>query len=144
MTVIFSKKCELALQAVLFLTTQEADISFNAGEISEKIKVPKEFVSKVLQTLTLNGIVASKKGKSGGFSLAKDPSQIKLIDIVIAIDGLEVFHKCVIGFPGCSSDTPCPVHNTWGPIRENTYNMLSIHTLEDLKDQAKNKIQNLI
>jgi Rrf2 family protein len=140
MTVIFSKKCELALQAVLYLSTQEPELAFNAGEISEKIKVPKEFVSKVLQTLTINGIVGSKKGKSGGFFLAKEAKEIKLIDIVIAIDGLEMFHQCVLGFPGCSQETPCPVHNTWGTIRENTYNMLNSHTLEDLKEQARNKI----
>jgi len=67
MIVIFSKACELDLQAVLFLSTQPAGSPFSSGDISSELKVPKEFLSKVLQTLTGKGIVGSKKGKTGGF-----------------------------------------------------------------------------
>ena len=105
--------------------------------------VPKEFVSKVLQTLTTNGIIYSRKGKNGGFSLAKNPADIRLIDIVLAIDGLEIFHKCVLGFPGCSVEKPCPVHDKWGKLREDTYKMLSEETLEDLRDKTKSKIESI-
>jgi len=140
MTVIFSKKCELALQAVLYISAGEEGKCFGAVEISDEIGVPKEFTSKILQSLTNSGIVGSKKGKSGGFKLAKPASEIRLIDIVDSIDGLEVFHNCVLGFPGCSIDEPCPVHNKWGVLRYETLKMLSDETLEDLKEQTINKI----
>ncbi|MDF1611596.1 RrF2 family transcriptional regulator [Stygiobacter electus] len=140
MTVIFSKSCELGLQAVLFLSTKEKRL-FNAFEVSKELKVPKEYVSKVLQMLTASGIVGSRKGKNGGFYLAKEPIEIKLIDIVEAIDGLEVFKTCVLGFPGCSHETPCPVHEKWGKLRDEAYRMLSEETLEDLKDKTINKLK---
>jgi Rrf2 family protein len=140
MTVIFSKKCELALQAVLFLSTKDPEELTNTGTISDLLNVPKEFVSKVLQSLTGSGIIHSRKGKSGGFSLGKKPSEIKLIDIVIAIDGDELFKKCVLGFPGCSQGVPCPVHSTWGKLRDDAYQMLSNQNLEELRDQTYNKI----
>ncbi|MEW6005978.1 MAG: Rrf2 family transcriptional regulator [Stygiobacter sp.] len=140
MTVIFSKSCELGLQAVLFLSTKEKRL-FNAFEVSKELKVPKEYVSKVLQMLTASGIVGSRKGKNGGFYLAKEPIEIKLIDIVEAIDGLEVFKTCVLGFPGCSHETPCPVHEKWGKLRDEAYKMLSEETLEDLKDKTINKLK---
>lgn len=143
MTVIFSKKCELALQAVLYLSAITPGKMKNAKEISDELHVPKEFVSKVLQTLTLNGIVASRKGKSGGFFLGKPASQIKLIEIVLAIDGMQIFHSCVLGFPGCSPDNPCPVHEKWGLLRDNTYKMLNESNLEELKEKTINKIKNL-
>jgi Rrf2 family protein len=143
MTVIFSKKCELGLQAVLFLSIKKDKIILNATEISEELKVPKEFVSKVLQILTESGIVGSKKGKSGGFYLAKRPSQIKLIDIVKAIDGTSIFENCVLGFPGCSNEKPCPVHNKWGKLRDDAHKMLSEETLEQLKEKTLQKILNL-
>jgi Rrf2 family transcriptional regulator, iron-sulfur cluster assembly transcription factor len=139
MTVIFSKACELGLQAVLFLSTKEKRV-FNATEVSKELKVPKEFVSKVLQMLTVSGIVGSKKGKSGGFYLAKEPLEIKLIEIVQAIDGLGLFKSCVLGFPGCSHETPCPVHNKWGKLRDDAFKMLNEETLEDLKEKTKNKL----
>ena len=143
MTVIFSKSCELGIQAVLFLSIKKEKVIFNAEEISSELKVPKEFVSKVLQILTNSGIVGSKKGKSGGFYLAKNPANIRLIDIVEAIDGLEVFKTCVLGFPGCSSEKPCPVHDKWGKLREDAYKMLSEETLEQLKEKTIQKITSL-
>lgn len=143
MTVIFSKKCELALQAVLFLSIKKDQIIFNAKDISEELKVPKEFVSKMLQTLTDSGIVGSKKGKNGGFYLARRASQIKLIEIVEAIDGLGVFNNCVLGFPNCSCENPCPVHDKWGSIRDDAYKMLSEETLEQLKEKTIKKITSL-
>jgi len=70
MTVFFSKTCELGLQAVLFLSTKERTI-FKAERVSAELKVPKEFVSKVLQILTDIGIVGLTRGKNGGSFLAK-------------------------------------------------------------------------
>lgn len=143
MTVIFSKTCELGLQAVLFLSIKKEKRIFTAGEVSKELKVPKEYVSKVMQILTESGIIGSKKGKNGGFYLAKSPSSIKLIDIVEAIDGLEIFNNCVLGFPGCSNDNPCPVHEKWGKLRDDAYKMLSNETLEQLKEKTLHKLVNL-
>jgi len=143
MTVIFSKKCEIGLQAVLYLSTQETGKLFNAFEVSQKVKQPKEFVSKVLQILTKSGIVGSRKGKNGGFFLAKPPKDIRLIEIVTAIDGDSVFRNCVLGFPGCSDSNPCPVHSTWGKIREESWEMLSNETLCDFREKTKTKIDSL-
>jgi len=143
MTVIFSKKCEYGLQAVLYLTANEDRAVISAEEIAKQLNIPKEFVSKILQSLTESGIIVSKKGKNGGFSLAKSPSQIKLIDIVASIDGLEVFNKCVLGFPKCSHENPCPVHDRWGKLRTEAYTMLTNETLLELKEKAISKITSL-
>ena len=78
MTVIFSKKCEYGLQAVLYLSTCDRGTVVSADEIARKLSIPKEFISKILQSLTESGIVASKKGKSGGFYLARDPDVVSL------------------------------------------------------------------
>ncbi len=144
MTVIFSKKCELGLQAVLFLSAQEEGKLFNASEIAKELQVPKEFIAKVLQSLTDSGIVSSKKGKNGGFALAKAPDEIYLIQIVKAIDGLEMFNNCVLGFKGCSVAEPCPVHNKWGKLREDALKMLSEESLADIKDKTIKKLASII
>jgi len=143
MTVIFSKKCEVGLQAVLFLSTPNPARLFNALEVSREVGQPKEFVSKMLQILTSSGIVGSRKGKNGGFFLAKKPSEIKLIDIVEAIDGLDVFSNCVLGFPGCSKESPCPVHEKWGKLRDEAFQMLSENSFEDLKEKTISKLKSL-
>ena len=143
MTVIFSKKCEIGLQTVLYLATEGKNELFNARQVADKVKQPKEFVSKVLQTLTSSGIIGSKKGKNGGFFLARSAKKVRLIEIVEVIDGLDMFNNCVLGFPGCTSEEPCPVHDKWGKLREEAYKMLSEETLEDIKDTTRLKISTL-
>ena len=143
MTVIFSKKCEYGMQSVLYLAAQEAGTVVSAEIVSQVLKIPREFISKILQSLKDSGIICSTKGKSGGFCLAKPASEIKLIDIVEAIDGLELFQSCVLGFPECSPDTPCPVHDSWGALRTQAFEMLSNETLDKLKERTISKINTL-
>ena len=143
MTVIFSKKCEYGMQAILYLAAQESGSLVSAEDISKALKIPKEFISKILQSLRDSGLISSSKGKSGGFSLAKPASRIKLIDVVAAIDGLDMFDSCVLGFPECSPTHPCPVHNTWGALRTQTYDMLTSETIDKLKDKTLHKISSL-
>ena len=143
MTVIFSKKCEYGMQAILYLAAQEKGTLVSSDEISKALKIPREFISKILQSLRESGLIFSSKGKSGGFGLAKDPSRIKLIDVVAAIDGLDIFDNCVLGFPECSPNHPCPVHETWGVLRTQTYDMLNTETIDKLKGKTLSKIQSL-
>ena len=143
MTVIFSKKCEYGLQAILYLAAQISREVIPAEVIANKLSIPKEFVSKILQSLTENGIVISQKGKSGGFALAKDPKKIKLIDIVAAIDGLSMFNSCVMGFPNCNPENPCPLHDKWGKLRSKAYSMLADENLDHFKEKTLRKISNL-
>jgi len=143
MTVIFSKKCEYGLQAVLYLAAHLENEVIPADEIAQKLNIPKEFVSKILQSLTESKIVSSKKGKAGGFSLAKDPKTIKLIDIVAAIDGLGVFDSCILGFPKCNVDNPCPLHDKWGELRTKAYEMLTDENLDHFKTKTLQKINRL-
>lgn len=143
MTVFFSKKCEYGLQAILFMAARDYNIVCPAEEISKKLNIPKEFISKILQSLTESGIIESKKGKSGGFKLAMHPSNIKLIDIVEAIDGLESFNTCVLGFPECTPEKPCPVHDQWGELRAKALEMLSSETIDKFKERTLNKINNI-
>jgi Rrf2 family protein len=143
MTVIFSKKCEYGLQAILYIATYPLGEAIPAEKISQALKIPREFVSKILQDLKESGLVGSLKGKAGGFFLGKEPSQIKLIDIVEAIDGLEMFNSCVLGFPECTPDAPCPVHNKWGILRDQAFQMLKAETLDELKERTLDKISKL-
>lgn len=143
MTVIFSKKCEYGLQSVLYLAANMDTQVIPSDEIAKKLNIPKEFVSKILQNLTESGIVLSKKGKSGGFALAKHPQKIRLIDIVAAIDGLDIFNSCVLGFPKCSPENPCPVHEKWGKLRTEAYKMLTDETINEFKEKTLNKVKSL-
>lgn len=125
MSSFFSKKCEYGLQAVLYLAAQDKEPLCSAEEIAGKLNIPKEFTSKILQDLTEKGIITSRKGRVGGFKLSADASELKLIDIVEAIDGLDIFKNCIMGYQNCNGDKKCPVHNEWTKVVDQTYEMLS-------------------
>lgn len=141
MNSFFSKKCEYGLQAVLYLAVLDENYICSSEDISNKLSIPKEFTSKILQSLTESKIIESRKGKSGGFKLAKKANELKLIDVVIAIDGDEIFNNCVMGFTNCTKDKKCMLHDEWQGILNNAMNMLSRDTLDSFKNKMIDHLQ---
>ena len=89
-------------------------------------------MSKILQTLTKNGLLMSRKGKGGGFALAKKSNNIRLIDVVMAIDHKIDFNVCLLGFKKCSSNHFCPMHDTFGKLKSEFREMLFGYNLKQL------------
>jgi len=137
MSIIFSRQCEYALQAVLYLALNSNNKMISIRELTDKLEIPYHFVAKILQDLTRKGLLVSHKGPSGGFSLGKPAKEITLLDIVDAIDGMGFMENCVFGFPDCSGDKPCAVHTQWGKIRENIYKMLSTKSILEIAGETK-------
>ena len=134
MSIIFSRQCEYALQAVSYLALQPAGKRTSIRELTGKLKIPYHFLAKILQNLTYKKLLVSQKGPSGGFALALSPDKITLFHLVEAIDGSDFINKCVMGFPECSGKSPCAVHKHWSKMREGIYSML---VSENIADMAK-------
>ena len=124
MSLIFSRQCEYALQAVMFLAQKEEGERVSIKEIARTLGIPHYFLAKILQDLTRKGLLDSKKGPAGGFCLALPAKDITLFHIIEAIDGVEFTRRCVMGFPECSGTNPCAVHEQWGALRDGIYGML--------------------
>ena len=118
MSVLFSRQCEYALQAVLYLALKPDGVKTSIRDLSKRIQIPHHFLAKILQQLVYKGLLVSQKGPTGGFALAKPPKAITLYNIVEAIDGVAFTTNCILGFPECSGKNPCAVHDTWGAMRE--------------------------
>jgi Rrf2 family protein len=124
MSLLFSRQCEYGLQAVLYLALKGEGEMTSIKELTAKLRIPYHFVAKILQSLTRKGFLTSLKGPTGGFALALPPKEITLFQIVEAIDGTDLIRRCVLGFPECSGENPCAVHETWGALREEIHQML--------------------
>ena len=131
---MFSKACEYGVRAVIFiamrsLTTKRVGIK----EIAEEIDSPIAFTAKILQKLVRCEIVKSTKGVGGGFMVEPERlKQIKLLEIIEAIDGESVLQGCALGLKDCSESHPCPIHNKFKLIKEEITNMLESTTLEQM------------
>lgn len=135
MASFFSKRCEYGLQAVIYLASRENNALCSAKEISEELSIPKEFISKILQDLTDKGIIFSRKGRDGGFKLAVNANEIKLIDVIEAVDGLDIFNSCILGFHNCKKYKKCFLKDEWRDILNQTYLMLSKETVSNFKEK---------
>lgn len=115
---MFSRACEYAIKIMIHLAKKEKEgARIGLKEITKAIESPEAFTAKVLQQLVKHQLLGSFKGPTGGFALIKG-KEIRLIDIVKAIDGNKLLDKCVLGFESCSAEKPCPVHHSFVQIRE--------------------------
>ena len=131
---MFSKTCEYAIRASIFIATQSyQDKRVTVKDIAEKIDSPKSFTAKILQILAKNNLVVSIQGVGGGFEIPKEiMNQIKLSQIVIAIDGDSLFTCCGLGLGKCSEIHHCSVHEKFKEIRSEIVAMLVETNLEEL------------
>ena len=143
MSIIFSRRCELGIQATLYLSTLNTQEWVRVGEIAEKLQIPKEFIAKILQELCSPGIIESRKGRQGGFRLRRPSNRITLYDILVALDGDSIFKSCVLGFPSCSSEHTCPVHDMWSKVNQETARMLTDETIDQFKGKITDKVMSL-
>lgn len=132
---IYSRTCQYALWALLELAREHgADKKgwVKAEQIAQNLGLPFPMTAKVLQMLVHAHILDSIRGPTGGFRFRVPPEKIRLIDIVLAIDGPEIFERCALGLPTCDEENPCPIHNHWLPIREELRELLKKTTLSEL------------
>ena len=102
--------------------------------LAEGALVPPAYISKVLQRLEGAGLVLARKGRSGGYRLARQPGAILLAEILSALDEPAVDLKaCVFGWDVCSDAKPCALHHTWSEIRCDVQRWAG-HTLQDVLD----------
>lgn len=131
---MFSKACEYGIKATLHIALQSLDgRRVSLKEIAREIDSPEAFTAKILQKLVRDGILDSVKGPSGGFEMPKKRmDETRLIEIVSAIDGDEIFTGCGLGLKECNAEAPCPVHHKFKTIRDNLRDMMSQTSIFEL------------
>ena len=129
---MFSKACEYGIKASIFIAINSRDgRRVSPKEIAKEIDSPQAFTAKILQDLVRANIINSVKGAYGGFEIdKKDISNIKLSQIVNAIDGDKIYNGCGLGLHTCDEEHPCPVHDKFKIVRSELKNMLENTNLE--------------
>lgn len=139
---MLSNTCKYAIRAVIYLAiNQGGDKRIGIKEISKELDIPTPFLGKILQTLAKHKLLVSTKGPNGGFAIAKNSSEIRLLDIVEIIDGTDVFTNCLIGMHSCQSNASegkkCPVHDRFHTIRTQLYDLFKNETIAKIVEGAQ-------
>ncbi|MBN2733018.1 MAG: Rrf2 family transcriptional regulator [Balneolaceae bacterium] len=134
---LLSKSCVYGLRASLFLASNQNSEYVSIKELSKQLDISFHFLTKILQQLTAVDLLKSLKGPNGGVRLSKPGDEITLLDVVVAIDGDDLFQECVLGLPGCGREKPCPLHNIWAATRGDIREMLETNNLLDMAKKGK-------
>ncbi len=105
---MFSQTVEYALRAVVHLVDQ-SPASRTTDQISEATRVPKAYLSKVLQGLRRAGIVHSQRGIGGGMTLGKAPAELTMLEVINAVEPIQRIRTCPLGLEAHGVRL-CPLH----------------------------------
>ncbi|MBU3048144.1 Rrf2 family transcriptional regulator, partial [Chryseobacterium indologenes] len=132
---MFSKTCEYALRALIYIAQQSKNGSrVGIKDISKSISSPEYFIAKILQDLSRKGFVQSAKGPNGGFYMDQNNLNVSIADIVREVDGDKLFSGCGLGLEQCSETHPCPLHDQFKSIRDNLREMLENSKIQEFVD----------
>ncbi|PQJ33698.1 transcriptional regulator [Salinibacter sp. 10B] len=134
---LLSNSCEYGLRALLYLSAEEGEGYVSLREISKRLDISFAFLGKIFQSLNESELTTSRRGPSGGVALARDPTTITLYEVVVALDGEELFTECVLGLPGCGEQEPCPLHQSWAQQRDQLELLFRRATLAETAQETK-------
>jgi Rrf2 family protein len=128
----FSRESLYGLQALSYLATCPRDTVLQADELARRTKLPKVFLAKILYTLARQGVLRSYRGRLRGYTLARDPRDITVREIIEIFDGGDIFERCVFWSSQCSNRRPCPLHGLWRSVRPAVAARIERVSLEDV------------
>jgi len=129
---ILSQTAEYALRAVLFIGRQPEDHLVRVNEIAAALRIPRNYLSKILHALARSGVLASTRGKTGGFQLAVPVERLTLVRVVGEFDDVNQRRHCLLGNPVCSDRTACTAHGQWKQAAEAVAAFFRDTTIGDL------------
>jgi Rrf2 family protein len=136
---LFSTPAEYAIRGVAELACKSPDQYMLLDELVQGTDLPRDFMAKVFQRLVKGDVLKSVKGRNGGFTLARRPSEITLMNIIEAVEGPQPLDSCVVGFAQCHDAMPCAQHDLYKPIRQRLKDYMHKTTVADLAASLKSK-----
>lgn len=131
---MISRKAKYALKALVLLARQDSGKSLQANEIAVTGSIPRKFLEQILLELKVNGLVASRRGRAGGYLLSVPPERITVSQVLRIVDGPIAPLGCISrtayqSCPDCPSEAECAIRRMFAATYATTLQMLDRTTL---------------
>ena len=139
----FGVGVDYSLKALLALAERYPSTEpLRVEEIAESQSIPENYLRRLLIELKRGGLVASQKGPSGGYMLARNPGRISMADVVEIIEGDYNPVDCLDegGTSVCPRDQACPMREVWREVRESVHAVLQRTTLQMLTERRRSAL----
>lgn len=131
-------KGDYALKTILDLAKHYGQSPVTIHSLAHRADIPIKFLEQILLELKRAGFVESKRGKIGGYLLAKEPQELTLGEVIRFIDGPIKPIACVDdAYIGCREKNKCVFRGIWRKITEATSNIVDNITFKDLVENDK-------
>ena len=127
---MISQTAEYALRAMVYLADHHGTPRTNA-QIAATTEIPGGYVAKVMQTLSRAKLVNSQRGLNGGFTLAKNPAEMTVLEVVNVVDPIQRYPECPLRIAS-HGKTLCPLHRRLDDAAELVEESFGDTTLTDL------------
>ncbi len=136
---LISKKSRYALRAVFELAKRKGEGPIKIGEIAKRQAIPQRFLEAILVQLKQAGLVESRRGSEGGYSLARKPEEVSVQDVLRVVQGLPEPVECV-GKPdsGCPMSLNCVFIPMWKKMMGAITDIYESTTFGDLLSEERN------
>ena len=109
-----------------------------ARELATISGLPLPTVSKVLKSRSRGGLLVSHRGKKGGYTLAMDPKDISIAEMIRVMEGPVHLTECSNGHAStpCEMEDHCPVRTNWQAINDVVFEALTAFTLAQMLEKS--------
>src|SRR5512140_2118508 len=113
-----TRQADYALRAMLYLAQLEPTQRAATSQVANEQHIPPSFLAKIISQLSIAGLLHTSRGARGGVTLARDPKEITLLEVVEAIDGPIQLNECAGDTSTCVFDKDCPLRPIWCDAQE--------------------------
>jgi Rrf2 family protein len=123
-----------ALRAVAWLAAHERDEAVLGREMARRVRLPADYLAKVLRRLSRARVVTASRGARGGYRLARPAAQIRLMDVVRPFEGQRLKSRCLLRpSRSCRADGACAAHEGWAGVKTTYSRFLEQTTVADIQ-----------
>jgi Rrf2 family protein len=108
-----TRQADYALRAMLYLARLEPGQRAATSQIAEEQHIPPSFLAKIISQLSIAGLIHTSRGARGGVSMARQPEEISVLEVVEAIDGPISLNECTHSASSCAFGETCPLRPLW-------------------------------
>jgi Rrf2 family protein len=139
---MLSKRAKYAIKALLALAEHGRQEPMRIADLAREEHIPAKFLELILLVLKHQGVLQSRKGKGGGYLLARDPKDIYLGQVVRMFDGPLAPVPCAsqtayVPCADCPNEAVCGVHLAMKAVRDATARVLDGTSLASLQGQVE-------
>ncbi len=132
-----TRQADYAVRAVLYLAKLGITERAATSTVAEEQRIPPSFLAKIISQLSIAGLLHTSRGARGGVTLAREPKEISLLEVIEAIDGPIQLNECVGEDALCTFDGECPLRPVWCEAQDELVKRLKSTTFEQLLVQSQ-------